>query len=217
MGGYNTNNVNFDDQFDPDVQGDGPTASNYKVAGVPAKYADIKHGTKGPDCGYKEAGVDLSNKWAKKGSAVYALPIDGGNFVARSDGQISAAMDAKITFALNADGTYTLTCVGNTPDTTAGAAGSWLPDGQSAADYQVEFVWSQTSQSTSGPATVTNGAAAYQACTANRSILIEAQVGQFSASDKGSKATVTVNLKRISTGVITVTNFAVWVESFGSG
>ena len=217
--GYrNSAAADFDTLFDPDVKGDGPTASIFKnSAGALLKYAKLSYGSKGPNVGYRDAsGVDLSNYWAAAGTARYGLPFDGGSFTARSSGLISGAMDANITLNINANGTYSITCVGNSPDTSGGTSGAWLPTGDTASDYQVEFVWNQTSQEATGPATVTNGAVSYSACTSNRSISIDAQVGQHSGADKGSHGSVAVNLKKISTGVVTTSTFAAFVESFGS-
>jgi hypothetical protein len=217
--GYrNSAAADFSTLFDPDVKGDGPTASIFKKSdGTLLKYAKLSYGTKGPNVGFRDAaGVDLSNYWAAAGTARYGLPFDGGSFVARSSGLISGAMDANIMLSINSNGTYNLTCLGNSPDTTAGSSGSWLPTGDSASNYQVEFGWTQTFQFETGAATVTNGAATYQACTSNRSIAIDAQVGQNSGADKGSQGHVTVSLKKISTGQVTTSTFTVWVESFGS-
>lgn len=208
--------INFDDLFDPDVVGDGPTAPGYKRAGVPLRYADIKYGSKRANVGYAENEVDLSNKWAAKGTARYALPIDGEGFIAHSSGLNSPAMEANIQVQIKSDGTYAVTCVGN-GFVSPNASGTWLPAGGTVSDYQVEFVWSQSSQYTTGPATVTNGASTYQACTSTRQISFDAQVGQFTGSDKGSTGTLTINLKRISTGVVTVTHCGIDVESAGSG
>lgn len=217
--GYkNAAGTDFDDLFDPDVVGDGPTASGFmKADGTLLKYAAAKYGTVGPNVNFKLAsGADVATLWAKKGSASYALPINGDNFVAHSDGTISSAMDANIAVQIKSDGTYLVTCVGN-GSVTPGASGTWLPSGQSVSDYQVEFVWSQSSQFPTGPATVTNGAATYQACTSTRTISFDAQVGQLTGNDKGSIGNLAINLKRVSTGVVNATNVGINVESFGSG
>lgn len=63
--------IAFADLFDPDVMGDGPTAPGYMVNGVPLRFAALKYGTKRADVGYAENGIDVSNKWAAKGTAVY--------------------------------------------------------------------------------------------------------------------------------------------------
>lgn len=213
---YRSAGLDFDDQFDPDIVGDGPTAPQYKVNGTPLKYADIKYGSKGPNCGYAENNVDLSNKWAAKGTARYALPIDGESFIAHSSGLNSPAMEANIQVDIKSNGTYSVTCIGN-GFVSGNASGTWLPAGRSVSEYQVEFVWQQSSQYTSGPATVTNGAATYQSATTTRTVSFDAQVGQFTGLDKGSSGTLIINLKRVSTGVVTVTRCGIDVESAGTG
>jgi|SRR5581483_1762386 len=218
--GYrNSAAADFVNLFDPDIKGDGPTASIFKKSdGTLLKYAKLSYGSKGPNVGFRDAsGVDLSNYWAAAGTARYGLPFDGGSFTARSSGLISGSMDANITLTIKSDGTYSLTCLGNSPDTSGSTSGAWLPAGDSASNYQVEFGWNQSSQEASGPATVTNGASAYQACTSNRAISVDAQVGQNTGADRGSHGTVSVSLKKVSTGVVTTSTFTVFVESFGSG
>lgn len=68
--------TDFDDLFDIDIIGDGPSATWLESpSGSPLKYASIAYGTKGPDVGYEDAGVDVSNLWAAKGTAVYVFPV----------------------------------------------------------------------------------------------------------------------------------------------
>lgn len=99
MSTYKSANVDFDALFDPDVIGDGPTAAGYKQGGTPLKYAALKYGTKGPNCGYAQAGVDVSNLWAKKGTANYALPINGQSFVGTQQ-VVSGSGSASISFSI---------------------------------------------------------------------------------------------------------------------
>lgn len=194
-------------------------AAGINVAGSDTsnRYANIIYGSAAAATGIQSESADLNTLYAKKGTASYPLPINGANYVGQSNGTISSAMDAKITVQIKSDGTYAVTCVGNSPNTTANASGTWLPSGQAATDYQVEFRWSQTSQFTSGPATVTNGASTYQACTTTRQISFDAQVGQLTGLDEGSIGDLYIDLKRISTGVVSTTHVAIKVESAGSG
>lgn len=69
--GYKSVNVEFDDLFDPDIVGDGPSATGYAVGGTAMRYAALTYGTKRADVGYARAGVDVSNLWAAKGTATY--------------------------------------------------------------------------------------------------------------------------------------------------
>lgn len=216
--GYkNAAGSDFDDLFDPDVVGDGPTAANFKLSdGSLLKYADVKYGSAGPNVSFKLAnGADVATLWAKKGSASYVSP-PAGTFVAKSFGTQGPAMDSNVTVNIHSDGTFTVTTAGN-GSVSPVLSGTWLPAGDSASNYQVEFVWAQSSQYPNGPATITNGAATYQACTSNRSISVDAQVGQLTGNDKGSIGSITVNIKRISTGQVSAGICGVTVESAGSG
>lgn len=98
--------VAFTDLFDPDIVGDGPSAPGYMVAGVPLKFADIKYGSKRADVGYAESGVDLSNKWAGKGTASYKLPIDGQTFDVGVLIPAAGSGSAGVTFSLNTASTW---------------------------------------------------------------------------------------------------------------
>jgi len=106
---YKSANVDFDALFDPDTVGDGPTAPTYKQGGVPLKYADIKYGTKGPNCGYAENSVDLSNKWAKKGSASYGLAFDGLTYLDQNNLQanLTFTFTSATTWSISGPGTVT--------------------------------------------------------------------------------------------------------------
>lgn len=146
MSGYKSNNLDFDNQFDPDVVGDGPTAPQYKVNGVALKYANIKYGTKGPNCGYAENGVDLSNKWAAKGTASYALPCDGMSANAGevlTNGQTGYV---QALFILNTDGTYVFKTIkhvdGLLDKITIISQGTWNTLGGAASGYQVRYTFS---------------------------------------------------------------------------
>lgn len=180
-------------------------------------YASIAYGSAAAATGIKSQGADLNTLYAKIGTASYGLPFNGQKFIGRSSGLDGPNMDASVILSINSNGTYTITCAGNSADTGPNASGTWLPSGQSVSDYQVQFIFNQTFQYTTGPATITNGAATYQACTTTRTLSFDAQVGQNTAADKGSKGSITLNLKRISTGVVTATACTVDVESHGSG
>lgn len=216
--------LDFDSIFDPYVSGTKAAACGYRdAAGVDIvnRYAPISLGTKAANVGHRivtgpGVGTDVSNLFAAIGTAQYSLPFDGDTFSAHSSGNVSSAMTSTITTAINAAGTYAVTTVANNIR-TANISGTWLPSGESASDYQVQFVVTQTSQRTNGPATITNGAAAYAACTTNRQVQATVAVGQSSAFDKGGAYTVVVNLKKISTGAVQTTTHYYNLSSIGTG
>lgn len=133
--GYATDNVDFDDQFDPDVMGDGPTAPGYAVGGVPLRYAAIVYGTRGPDTGYSADGVgDLANLWAKKGTAVYVSSSLGlPDLIYANQTGSSPPQTATVSFSLLRNGSTT-----TFPDSGPAA---WFPGSNPTVGdgYDVEF------------------------------------------------------------------------------
>lgn len=203
--------------YDPDVMGDGYNATFLRrTDGTTLKYALAAHGTPGPVLGYRDAsGNDAGPKWAAKGTAVYSLPINGQTFQGYSSGAVSSAMLASASVAIKADGTYSVTCVGNAT-VTSPANGTWLPSGGAVANYQVQYGVTQTSQGTNGPATITNDAASYAACTTNRTCQASATTGQHSGLEIGGNYTVDIRLKNVSTGAVNTTTIYFSVQSAGA-
>ena len=135
MSGYRINGIDFDDIFDPDVIGDGPTAG-LSVNNVLIKYAHIQYGSKHADVGYSYAGSDVTNRWAAKGTAVYALPINNGAYYANSQSRGTA----RIRFVLLADGTYQVQRTAGAAGTSVViASGTWLPPGDAAGNWTVAY------------------------------------------------------------------------------
>ena len=216
----NSKSVPLPNIFDPYVAGTTKArASGIDDAGTDTSnlYANIIYGSAAAATGIKSESADLNTLYAAKGTANYPLPIGGANFIAHSSGVVSPSMDSNINVQIDANGSYSVTVAGNAAGNTPSTSGTWLPSGASASNYQVQFVWSQSSQYPSGPATVTNGASSYAACTSNRSIVFDAQVGQSTGLDKGSVGSVNINLKYVPSGKVTTTTFAIDIESQGSG
>ncbi len=75
VGYRDINNVDFDDLFDPYVQGLVPANTGYRDINnvdLAGRYAPLSYGAKRADVGYRLSnGVDVSNLWAAKGTAVY--------------------------------------------------------------------------------------------------------------------------------------------------
>ena len=78
--GFRSSGADFDDLFDPFVQGTKPAPTGYRVAGVDLnqRYAPIMYGSKRADVGYRVGGVDVSALWAAKGTAKYGTGGGGG-------------------------------------------------------------------------------------------------------------------------------------------
>lgn len=216
--GITVNGVDLDAIFDPYVKGTSPAATGYTLAGVDinTRYAPLVYGTAAAATLYGVAGADFNTLWAAYGTARYSLPFNGVTFNADSSGNISSNMLASITTSINADGSYSVVSFASGTQ-SAPATGTWLPSGQAASDYQVQFTVTTVTTDSSGDATFVNGAAAYSACTTNRQVQGSASVGQLTAMSQGGTYTVLVNLKRISTGVITSTTHTWQIQSVGSG
>ncbi|HEY5804863.1 MAG TPA: hypothetical protein VIT90_14315 [Lysobacter sp.] len=125
--GISSGGVDFDDLFDPDVKGDGSTAWFVTSAGVALRYAKLSYGSKRADVGWRDsAGTDLSNYWAAKGTARYALPINGQTYSAgysAPTNQTGTAF-ATVTVALTSNGIYTVTR-GTRTGSTQLTSGTW--------------------------------------------------------------------------------------------
>lgn len=71
----NAAGVDFDDVFDPYVEGTKPANCGLRTSDgfdLVNRYAPISYGSKAPDVGFRTSGgVDVSNLWAAKGTAVY--------------------------------------------------------------------------------------------------------------------------------------------------
>lgn len=184
--GYRSGGVDFDDLFDPYVQGDRSILSGRRVAGVDLnqRYARIEWGSKRPDVGYRVGGTDLSNLWAAKGTAVYSLGFNGKSYTATAQAPTTGVQPPTSTLRLDIlpSGNWQIVSVISNSigdnGTTVIESGSWLPSGQSASEWTVRF----NANSSSGGGTITNGATTPQPCTSTRSISITASVPAASAT-----------------------------------
>lgn len=202
--GYRSGGVDFDELFDPDVMGNGPTAPGYRANGQALRYAHIQYGSKGPDVGRREGGVDISNKWARKGSAVYALGFNGKGYSATSSAPTDGTQNptARLSLTINSNGTWQISrtvlgSIGGNGGVTL-ETGSWLPSGHSAGDYQVQF-----SGSASGGGSVNNGAATPQSCATSRTFSLEASVAAASADLIDTSISLQCTMTRVSAGTTT--------------
>lgn len=214
---YNVNGVGLDQIFDPYISGTKAALTSYTVNGVDLKdiFAPIYLGSSALPTAYKVNNVDLNMIFAAKGTARYSLPIDGQTFNGWSSGTQSAAMAASATVVIKADGTYSVTCVGNSVVTNP-AAGTWLPGGAAASSFQVQFGVTQQSQGANGPATITNGAASFVSCVADRSCVAFATTGQHGGLEIGGTYTVAIRLKNVGSGNVSTTTITFAVQSVGA-
>lgn len=204
MSDYKSNGVDFDDLFDPDVQGDGPTAPTFKNRGTPLRYADIKYGSKRADVGYADAAGDLSNKWAAKGTAVYAHVIaDPGYPPVGSTYNIQGepgTVHATAIITLKSDGTWRF--LGSTSGSPGvPRTGDWFDPAAAGvgADYQVRFVFTATQDD---GASITNDASSWISLSVDRDWSATVSGPGNSGSDKWLQGTLQIQIRRASDSVV---------------
>lgn len=185
--GYRSGGVDFDDLFDPDVMGDGPTANGYRRNGQPLRYAHIQYGQKRGDVGYRSGGVDVSNLWAAKGTATYVLPFHGKGFSAhnQSDTNAPGTTSAQVELRINANGAYEVwvsTTGGGNNSSRIAESGTWLRNG-GVGEYDVRFEFANV-----GAANVGSTAPDWRNASTSQSC--SAQVSVPSASSQSASAVV---------------------------
>jgi hypothetical protein len=205
-----------DNLYDPDVVGDGPVASFLrKQDGTPLRYAAAQYGQPGPTLGMRYAdGTDVGPKWAKIGTANYALPINGAHYLAVNTAKTSSADTtyAFIDVRINNDGTYQIVeriSGGGNGGSQTVATGTWLRSGQSVAEYQVQFGASNTA-----PAVVTNSAPGFQPCTSSQVLTLQASTPSRSSATVSATVTVTIWLRR-NGSIVSTTTFTAQVTATG--
>lgn len=197
--------INFDQLFEA---GSGPTAPNMR-AGAPLQYA-ARTAPKRADVGYRVGGSDVSNLWQPTGVVPPArLPFDGQSVFAGVTGLSGETGTISSTAGMQmlANGTYQGVAFSRGPGVNQ-LSGTWLPAGHAVSDYEVRFVFGAQG-GTAPPAS--NGAPNYVASTTQRNASISASVDAATQNTQSGSIAVTVQLRRISTGVITegtVTLFA---------
>jgi hypothetical protein len=214
--GFESDGVDFDDLFDPDVMGDGPQATWLENSGVPLRYAALAYGTKRADVGYEDNGVDVSNLWAAKGTAVYALPINGQSFSISNIVPPAQQGSAAITFYIKSDGTYELQYSRTHGGGVPSVLGTWLPNGSAASEFQVRF----TRTHTGGTVTASigfNDAPNYVSGATSRGINLQVGPSGAQSGSRQSNDTITVEILRVSSGtLVSTTQFHTDIETDGS-
>lgn len=216
--GIYSGGIDFDDLFDPDVVGDGPSTPWLMSGGVPLRYAALAYGAKRADVGYVNSmGIDASNLWAAKGTAVYVIAGLHGKALYANDGALTdqPRVSAQTFVSLSNNGTWSVggsTSHGSFPQ-NAPTSGTWLPNGAAVSDYQVQFV---ISSSGTGQQTVYNGAPAYATLTAARGVTLSLPSYNAANGDlRTGSADVIIHLMRISTGTVSTTRLSMDVETLG--
>lgn len=208
MAGFKKASTDLDALLEPWQSGDGfAAATGFKIAAADlnTKYAPASVGagyTGGTN--FKQASADIGPRFCAKGARITALPFDGQTFQVESDRSITIATTTYVALTIKSDGTYTVEMHGNDVSFIA-ASGTWLPGGHAVSDYQVQYVVTTIVDYPSAPASITNDAPAYSACTTSRLVEARTFAGSSSTPEKGGQYQVVIKLKRISTSVVTTT------------
>lgn len=165
----NASGTDFDDVFDPYVQGTKPAATGYRTSdGVDLnqRYAPLAFGSAAAAQGYRiSSGSDVNTLWAAKGTANYSLPINGQTYIAAYNIPNATSGYALIGFRIVTGNTWQVY------QSLNGAAATVLASGAVPASAStVRFTWGTYTigpgQSDAGGAT-TNGATSATAVSSN--------------------------------------------------
>lgn len=197
--GYrNAAGVDFDSLF----QAGTVAATGFRRAGGGTlQYAARGSATKVADVGFRTAaGVDLSELWLPLGAAPPVPGFNGETYVhvAQAPSGGTATVSSTVTLQMNSNGTWAVigTRSGSTnPGTTTLASGTWLPSGQSAADYTIQFI-----ETAGGGGSVVNGASTAQVLSTSRSFQVTCAVDGSSTNIESGSRTISAQLVRIGAG-----------------
>jgi len=210
--GYaNAAGMDFDDVFDPFVQGDKAAATGYFTNDgndLNQRYAPLVYGVKAADVGYSDnAGSDVSNRFAAKGTAQYSLAFNGKSYQSSRQALTNenTNITASVSVSILADGTWSIAAMTGLP-----TSGTWLPAGRSVSEYSVQIATSGNSR-----ATVSNSAPGYVAASGSAGATISATVRGQSLDVIDETISVTVYLRHTS-GLVTTSHFAarVFVQGY---
>lgn len=217
----NASGVDFDGLFDPYVQGTPPTSTGLRDSGgvdLAGQFAPIAFGSKGADVGFRtSAGVDVSNLWAALGTAAYSIVGLHGKTLTASDVAITnqPTVSASAGVSVLNNGTWSVfASTSQGPGVTpAPTSGTWLPAGATVADFEVQF--NITSSGAAGRQT-SNGAPAYASASTSRGAsLALPTISGNNATERSASGTVTILLRRISTGAISTSNVGINLSTVG--
>ncbi|MGN0864362.1 MAG: hypothetical protein ACI4N1_13720 [Stenotrophomonas koreensis] len=190
--------MDFDDLFDPYVEGTKPPATGICVQGVDLnqRYAPLSYGTKRADVGRRTGGVDVSNLWAAKGTAVYdriQVPsLDVSSLTGPPVGTAHCAVN------FYADGT--VDGRHNSPQATVTPKGRWLLQGN-AANYEIRF-----SHVSGIPVPAADGI--WRSLASGQGFGID-------STAKSATAVVKAEIRRIGSGTPYASNTGTWTLNYG--
>lgn len=208
--GYRNSIGDADDQFDPDIVGDGPSAGFMRGAdGSATRYAAARYGQPGAAIGVRDQnGNDMGPQWCKKGTASYSIAgLNGRTFSASVTALTNQTQVwANASVSLRSDGTW----IGQ-GNTNQGAvrqgdpsSGGWLTRG-SVGDFQVlmEITASSGYSGYSTSSSATNWTSLTQGASA--SVSLPSFPGN-NTTTRNASATVRIRIRDASTGGVVSDN-----------
>ncbi|WP_040234066.1 hypothetical protein, partial [Xanthomonas citri] len=183
----------------------------------PRRYAPLAFGSRAADVGYRDnAGSDLSNRWARKGSAVYSLTNNGVNYYASSQALTSAggSQTASVSFSIRANGTWALGLSGKGVSGSP-TSGTWLPNGQPASNYSVQLDFSVSWLRGNRNGTSSNSAANYSPMTGDYACSITSRALSGSGNECYGEGKLTIRIRNNATGSVSTTAISLVAEAVG--
>lgn len=203
--GIASKGVDLDSIFDPYVAGTTKArAAGIAVAGSDTsnRYANIIYGSAVAATGIQSEGADLNTLYAAKGTAKYALPIDGQTFGASESTGTSGGASANLTVTLHANGAYDVVAFQSkhVPSSTTRASGTWNTFGLPSSSFQV--LYTLTTTSTEGNAGSSNGAPTYTTISADVAANVHATANSPSAGANDITCTLRIQIRNASSGQV---------------
>ncbi len=219
--GYRTGaGLDFDDIFDLYVQGEIGSVTGYRSSDgndLHRRYAPLAFGSRAADVGYRDnAGSDLSNKWSRKGSAVYSLSNNGVHYYAGSQAVTSegGSQTASVSFSIRANGTWALGLSGKGVSGSP-TSGTWLPNGQPASNYSVQLDFSVLWLRGNRNGTSSNSAANYSPMTGDYACSITSRALSGSGNECYGEGKLTIRIRNNATGSVSTTAISLVAEAVG--
>lgn len=200
-----SNGVSIATIFDPYQSGQTKArASGIADAGTDISnlYANIIYGSAAAATGIQSQGADLNTLYAAKGTAKYALPIDGQTFGASENTGASGGASATLTVTLHANGAYDVVAFQSkhVPSSTTRASGTWNTFGLPSSSFQV--LYTLTTTSTEGNAGSSNGAPTYTTISADVAANVHATANTPSSGANDITCTLRIQIRNASTGQV---------------
>lgn len=196
--GYRSSGVDFDDLFDPYVEGPMAQSSGRRIGNtdLSRRYAHIQYGSKRADVGHRINGMDLSNLWAARSTASYRLPFHGQSYTSGNGAKSNStgSVTAEVRISLLPDGNFTIHCNsygGGNDSFDQVAAGRWIPSGANPHEYEVQFTAGDAR-----PASFSTNASLFSPLADSRSATVSISVPAASLSSERATVEVSVHLRR---------------------